>query len=144
MNSKIEIPQKIEVIVEVKDGILWGIVENKGDFIPTPYGETVDDLKQNLKELVLDYQNNDGKKDKFWSKVDTENLDIEISYDLQAFFKEFNEIKISALAHTANLNASLLRQYATGNKYPSADQVKKIESAVQELGKKLKHVSIYA
>lgn len=144
MNSKIEIPQKIEVIVEVKDGILWGIVENKGNFIATPYGETVDDLKQNLKQLVLDYQDNEGKKDKFWSKVNIENLDIEISYDLQAFFKEFNEIKISSLAHSANLNPSLLRQYATGNKFPSADQVKKIESAVQELGKKLKHVSIYA
>lgn len=135
---------KIEVIVEVKDGMLWGIVEGKGDFIPTPYGETVTGLKQNLKELVSDYQQNEGKKDKFWSKVDADKMDIEISYDLQAFFKEFNEIKISSLAESANLNPSLLRQYATGNKFPSADQVKKIELAVQELGKKLKRVSIYA
>ncbi len=135
---------KIEVIIEVKDGMLWGIVEGKGDFIPTPYGKTVTDLKQNLKALVLDYQQNEGKKDKFWSKVDANNMDIEISYDLQAFFKEFKEIKISSLAESANLNPSLLRQYATGNKYPSADQVKKIELAVQDLGKKLKRVSIYA
>ena len=135
---------KIEIIVEVRDEMLWGIVEGKGDFIPTPYGETVTGLKQNLKELVSDYQQNEGKKDKFWSKVDANNMDIEISYDLQAFFKEFNEIKISSLAESANLNPSLLRQYATGNKYPSADQVKKIELAVKELGKKLKRVSIYA
>ncbi len=136
--------QKIEVIVEVKDGILWGIVENKGNFTPAPYGETVNDLKKSLKQLVKDYQQNEGKKDKFWSKVNAENMDIEISYDLQAFFKEFNEIKISSLAESAKLNPSLLRQYASGNKYPSSDQVKKIESAVQELGKKLRHVSIYA
>lgn len=138
------IQPKIEVIVEVRDGMLWGIVENKGNFIPTPYGKTVDDLKQNLKQLVKDHQQNEGKKDKFWSKVNADNMDIYLSYDLQAFFKEFNQIKISSLAEFADVNPSLLRQYATGNKYPSADQVKKIESAVQELGKKLKRVSIYA
>lgn len=136
--------KQIEVIVEVKNGILWGIVENKGNFIPTPYGESVNDLKQNLKQLIEDYQKNEGKNDKFWSKVHTDKMDIEISYDLQAFFKEFNEIKISALAETANLNPSLLRQYATGNKFPSAEQVKKIETAVHQLGKKLEQISIYA
>ncbi len=135
---------KIDVIVEVKDGMLWGIVENKGNFIPTPYGNTVADLQQNLKQLIKDYQQHEGKTDKFWSKVDTDHMDIELSYDLKAFFKEFNQIKISSLAEFANVNPSLLRQYSTGNKYPSADQVKKIESAVQELGKKLEKVSIYA
>ncbi len=135
---------KIDVIVEVKDGMLWGIVENKGNFIPTPYGNTVADLQQNLKQLIKDYQQHEGKTDKFWSKVDIDHLDIELSYDLKAFFKEFNQIKISSLAEFANVNPSLLRQYSTGNKYPSADQVKKIESAVQELGKKLEKVSIYA
>lgn len=143
MKSNVAI-KKVEVIVEVKDGMLWGIVENKGNFIPTPYGHTINELKQNLKELIKDYQQNEGKSDKFWSKVNAENIDIEISYDLQAFFKEFNEIKITSLAESANLNPSLLRQYATGNKYPSVDQVKKIELAVKELGKKLKRVSIYA
>lgn len=135
---------KIEVIVEVKEGILWGIVENKGNFIPTPYGKTIHELEQNLKQLINDYQQHEGKTDKFWSKVDTGNMDIELSYDLQAFFKEFNQIKISSLAEFANVNPSLLRQYSSGSKYPSVEQVKKIESAVQELGKKLKNVSIYA
>lgn len=135
---------QLDVIVEVKGGVLWGIIENKGNFIPTPYGKTVEDLKQNLKQLIKDYQKNEGKKDKSWRKVDTDNMDLVISYDLQAFFKEFSEIKISSLAESANLNPSLLRQYATGIKYPSADQVRKIEFAVQELGKKLKSVSMYA
>ena len=134
----------IEIIVEVKDGVLWGIVEGKGNFIPTPYGQNVDELTQNFKDLVKDYQQHEGKKDKFWSKVDVDNVNIDFSYDLQAFFREFNEIKISSLAHSANINPSLLRQYATGNKYPSADQVGKISHAVKELGKKLKEISIYA
>ncbi len=135
---------KIEIIIEKKDGMLWGIVENKGNFVVTPYGKTKDEVISNLKELIKDYQLNEGKRDKFWSRVDIENMDIEIFYDLQAFFKEFKELKISSLASTASLNPSLLRQYASGSKYPSIDQAKKLEAAVHALGKKLNEVAIYA
>ena len=136
--------QTIEVILENKDGLLWGIVENKGNFVATPYGKTKDEVITNLKELITDYQQNEGKKDKFWSKVDVENIEVDISYDLQAFFKEFNELKISSIAEKADLNPSLLRQYASGNKYPSVDQAKKIELAVHALAEKLKNVAIHA
>lgn len=136
--------QKIEIIIEKKDGWLWGIVENKSNFVATPYGKTKDGLINNLKELIKDYQQNEGKKDKYWSKVDVENMEVVISYDLQAFFKEFKELKISSLAATAKLNPSLLRQYASGSKYPSAEQAKKIELAVHALAKKLNKVAIYA
>ena len=134
----------IEVVIERKDELLWGIVENKGNFIATPYGKTKDEVITNLKELIRDYQQNEGKKDKFWSKVDVDNMEVEISYDLQAFFKEFNELKISSIAERADLNPSLLRQYASGSKYPSVDQAKKIELAVHELAQKLNKVAIYA
>jgi transcriptional regulator with XRE-family HTH domain len=71
-------------------------------------------------------------------------MEIELSYDLQAFFEEFNELEISSIAERAGLNPSLVRQYATGSKYPSADQAKKIESALHSLAKKLQNVAIYA
>ncbi len=71
-------------------------------------------------------------------------MNIEIRYDLQAFFREFKDLKISSIAERAELNPSLLRQYATGNKFPSSDQVKKIEDAIHNLAKRLKQVSIYA
>ena len=135
---------KIEIIIEKKDGILWGIVEGKGNFVPTPYGKTKDEVITNLKILIREYQKNEGKKDPFWSKVTVEHMDVSVSYDLQAFFKEFNELKISSIAERADLNASLLRQYATGSKYPSIDQAKKIQNALQQLGNKLKQVAIYA
>ncbi len=135
---------KIEVIIENKDGFLWGIIENKGNFVATPYGKSKDELITNLKELIKDYQQNEGKKDKSWNKIDVDNMDIGISYDLRAFFKEFNELKISSIAERAELNPSLLRQYASGNKYPSAEQAKKIELAVHALAKKLNKVVIYA
>ena len=142
--SSLKRKPKIEVIFEAKDGLLWGIVENKGNFVATPYGKTKDEVITNLKELITAYQQNEGKKDRFWSKVNVDNMEVELYYDLQAFFKEFNELKISSIAKRAEINPSLLRQYATGNKYPSVGQAKKIQSAVHDLAKKLNQVTIYA
>src|ERR1019366_2214167 len=115
--------QKIEVIIEKNEGHFWGRIENKG-FMPTGQGETVPALLQNIKDSIEDYIEYEGKKDKFWSKVDINNIEFNILFDLEAFFEEFSELKISSIAERAGLNSSLVRQYATGSKYPSADQAK--------------------
>lgn len=135
--------RKLEVIIEKSEDHFWGRIENKG-FMPTGQGETVPALLQNIKDSIEDYIEHEGKEDKFWSKVDLNNIEFNISYDLEAFFEEFSELKISSIAERAGLNSSLVRQYATGNKYPSADQAKKIEEALHDLGKKLQQVAIYA
>lgn len=70
----------ITVIIEVKDGILYGIVENKGNFIPTPYGKNLDELINNLKELITDYQKNEGKEDPFWSKIDVDKIEFDFKH----------------------------------------------------------------
>lgn len=135
--------QQIEVIIEKNEDHFWGRIESKG-FIPTGQGETVPALLQNIKDSIEDYIEHEGKKDKFWSKVDVSNIEFNILYDLEAFFEEFNELKISSIAERAGLNSSLVRQYATGSKYPSFDQAKKIEVAIHSLAEKLQKASIYA
>jgi len=60
--------------------------------------------------------------------VGVDNIGAGISYDLQAFFKEFTELKISSITERAELKPSLLRQYASGNKFPSIDHQKKNRS----------------
>ena len=134
---------KLEVIIEQGDGELWGRIENKG-FMPATVGSSVKEVLDNLKMLIDDHILHEGKEDVFWKKVNTENIHFDILYDLQAFFEEFSELKISSIAERAGLNPSLVRQYATGNKYPSAQQAKKIEDALHGLGKKLQQVAIYA
>jgi hypothetical protein len=134
----------IEIIIEKSDGLLWGRVENRGKFMPTPFGKTKEALIENLKKLIYDYQQHEGKTDKAWSKIDIDNLDLEFHYDLQAFFQEHNYLKISSGAEKAGLNPGLLRQYASGVKYPSAEQAIKIENAIHLLADQLKEVSIYA
>ena len=135
--------QKIEVIIEKNEDHFWGRIENKG-FMPTGQGKTVTALLQNLKDSIADYIEHEGKKDKFWSNVDVKRIEFKILYDLVAFFEEFSDLKISSIALRAGLNPSLVRQYATGSKYPSAEQAKKIEEALHSLGKKLQEVTIFA
>ncbi len=134
---------KIDLIVETgKDGHYWGRIEDKG-FMPTGQGKSIKALIQNVKDCIEDYQQHEGKNDAFWSKIDLNNLEFNLKYDLQAFFEVFDAIKISNIAKKAGLNESLVRQYATGSKFPSIEQVKKIEKAIHDLGKELQKVKIY-
>ncbi len=135
---------KIEVIIEKNEGMLWGRVENKGKFLPTPFGKTKEALIENLKELIHDYQKHEGKSDKVWSKIEVNNVNLEFHYDLQAFFQEHRYLKVSSIAQKAGLNPGLLRQYASGVKYPLTVQAIKIENAIHSLADELKQVSIYA
>ena len=135
--------EKIEIIIEKNDCLLWGRVEGRGNYMPTPYGESTAKVLENLKELVHDYVSNEGKKDPFWKMIDLESLKIEFKYDLQAYFQEHDYLKISAVAEQAGLNPGLVRQYASGVKYPSADQADKIRKAIKKIARDLLHDSIY-
>lgn len=135
---------KIEIIIEKNDGLLWGRVENMGSHLLTPYGETTEKVIENLKELVQDYVANEGKKDKYWNKVDFKSVTFDFKYDLQAFFTEHDYLKISSVAEHAGINPGLLRQYASGVKYPSLEQAKKIELAIHNIAQELQGISIYA
>lgn len=145
MNSKSKTngKAKIEVIIEKENNHYWGRIENKGNFMPTGQGETIDKLLQNVKDSIEDYLKYEGRMDKYWSRIKLDQLDFDIRYDLQSLFDEFKELKISSIAERAELNPSLLRQYASGIKFPSVDHAKKIEIALHQLGNKLSQVAIY-
>ena len=127
----------IEVIIEKHGGILWGRVEDKGNFLPTPYGKTPDKVIKNLKELIKDYQAHEGKKDRFWKAVDVENMDVEFVYDLVGFFEHKKYLNLSAVAEKVGINRSLMAQYAAGIKYPSQERAEQIEKVIHELGRDL-------
>ena len=133
--------QKVEVILEKNDGVLWGRTEI-GDQLFTPYGENIEKLLTNLKELLTDHIQNEGKDVDFWKKLDVESLAVELKYDLEAFFLEHNYLKITSIAEQAGINPGLLRQYASGVKHPSAEQAKKIESTIHRIAKELQEVAI--
>ncbi|HEY1870018.1 MAG TPA: hypothetical protein VGG71_03115 [Chitinophagaceae bacterium] len=143
MGIKKNIKAKIEIIIEKNDGLLWGRVENKGRFMPTPYGRNTIKLIANLKELIADYVQHEGRKDLFWSKLNMNELQIDFRYDLESFFQEHDYLKISSVAELAGMNPGLVRQYASGVKYPSSEQADKIRRAIKKIAKELTQHSIY-
>jgi predicted RNase H-like HicB family nuclease len=145
MNSKSQTNRitKLEVIIEKENDHYWGRIEDKGNFMPTGQGKTINKLLQNVKDSIEDYIEHEGRKDKYWSKIKLDQVEFDIRYDVQSLFDEFNELKISSIAERAELNPSLMRQYASGTKFPSADQAKKIEIALHQLGSRLSQIAIY-
>jgi hypothetical protein len=144
MKQAAEPENYVEVIIEKHDGLLWGRVENAGNYMPTPYGESKQQLIENLKELIEDYIAHEGRNDAFWSRLDMNNLQLGLKYDLQAFFQEHDYLKISSVAEHAGLNPGLVRQYASGVKHPGADQADKIRKAIKKIGEELSEDLIYA
>lgn len=135
--------KKLAVVVEKNDGLLWGRVDISGQLF-TPYGETIEKLLENLKELITDHTLNGGKAEKAFANLSAEDLNVEIKYDLEAFFMEHDYLKISSIAEQAGINPGLVRQYASGVKHPSAEQAKKIEATIHKIANDLQQVELYA
>ncbi len=135
---------KLQVIIEKGDDVLFGRIEGGKLFTPVTSADSKKEVLANLKMLIKDYQENEGSSDKYWNKINVDTVEFEILYDFQAFFEEYDWITVSAIARHAGMNESLVRQYATGKKYPSLEQARKIQSIIRQLSKPLQKISIYA
>ena len=123
--------EKIKLIIEGGDGSLMGRVHYDDNLI-VDEAKTVEELERNMKKLLLDFHD-----------LDETSYEFQIEYDLTAFFEQFDYLKITKIAELSGLNGSLVRQYATGKKFPSANQAQKIEGAVRQIVKQLSDVRIY-
>ena len=133
---------KLAVILEKGDAGEWfASVDAPGTFLTT-VGSSIQEVTQNLKDLIQDHLEHEGKTQPTWQNVRVNDIDWEYSYDLSGFFEQFNALKINAIAKLAGLNPSLVRQYASGAKSASATQVQKIQKAVHQLAHSLLQVSV--
>ena len=132
------------VIIEKSDEGLYGRIEGHKSYLPVTLGKSKKEVLENLTSLIKDYQENEKDGDPFWLNLKIENLQFDISYDLPSFFSEYDFLNASAIARHANMNESLVRQYATGKKYPSFEPAKKLEDTIHNLTKELSKVSLYA
>jgi len=122
----------MKLIVEKNKDGFWGQIEEYPEVFAQ--GASIKELLENAKEgldLLLAETN---------EQIPEYSFDIVL--DLQEFFKVNDFIKISNLAKIAGMNQSLLRQYSKGIKYPSINQVKKIERVVRALGKEMMQTQI--
>ena len=131
----------LTIILEKGNDELWGHIEAPG-FLLTSVGDSLEEVTTNLRDLVADFLEHEGKTMPEWHGIAETDLTYTIEYDLTALFDVFSAIKINAIADASGINQSLMRQYATGKKRPSERQAKRIEVAVRELGERLQRVSV--
>ncbi|MEZ0484298.1 hypothetical protein [Fibrella aquatica] len=133
--------ETLTITLEKGDDELWGSIDAPG-FLLTSVGASVEEVTTNLRDLVADFLENEGKDMPEWKGIKETDITYNYEYDLTALFDVFKAIKITTIAEFAGINSSLMRQYAIGNKKPSEKQAKKIETALRQLGERLMHVSV--
>jgi hypothetical protein len=101
------------------------------DFIGTQ-GENFEELKTNILEAV-----NLFFEDK---KIAYTIKEVQLTFDLQSFFNFFKVINAKALSERIGMNQSLLAQYISGKKKPSASQTQRILKGVQQIGRELAEI----
>lgn len=122
----------IKLIVEGGDGSLFGRV-TYDDNLLIESAPSLKELEQKMRVLLFDFHD-----------LEPETISFQFEYDLTAFFERFDFLKITKIAEVSGVNGSLMRQYATGKKFPSANQAEKIERAVLALAQQLSEVRIYS
>lgn len=120
----------IQLVLEKEGGKLWGRVSYDDNLI-VDSATTLQTLEKKIRKLLKDFHQ-------------VEEATFEYAYDLTVFFEEFSFLNQSKIAALSGINASLLRQYASGVKNPSEQQAKKIQAAIRGLAVRLKNVQIYA
>jgi predicted RNase H-like HicB family nuclease len=118
---------KYKLIIEKNKEGYWSQVEK----LPSVFssGKTMAELIDNTKDAIELYF--DGSEQKI------ENIRFELVMDIQEFFNVNEYINITSLASRIGMNPSLLRQYSKGIKFPSLEQVSKIEKAIKQIGEEL-------
>jgi predicted RNase H-like HicB family nuclease len=132
---------KLTIIIEPGDGEMWGRIDAPYTMLTT-VGNSVEEVTQSLKDLIQDHLDHEGKEQAEWQGVQVKDIKFEYVYDLTELFEVLSAVKINSIADLAGINQSLMRQYASGVKYPSPTQAQKIQEAVHQLGQKLMQVSI--
>jgi ribosome-binding protein aMBF1 (putative translation factor) len=121
---------RITMTIEKVEGQHWGRVKVKHNlYVDKATG--IATLERKVKALLL-------------KEESLNDVVFNYVYDLTVFFEEFSFLNQSKIAERSGIHPALIRQYSSGHKFPSADQVKKIETAVRLLGVELSKVKLGA
>lgn len=120
--------QKIQLILERNGNRLWGRVLVEGNLL-TDSASSLQILEKKMRKILKDFEG-------------LEDVEFEYAYDLTVFFEQFDFLNQSKVAEIAGINPGLIRQYSSGHKQPSREQVGKIEKAIRLIAIKLRSVRL--
>jgi glycine cleavage system regulatory protein len=118
---------KPKLIIERSDSKFFGRVTVNNNLI-IDHADSIQLLNRQLKKLIYKFEN---------VAVD----DFDIVYDLTSFFTA-HPLNIGDVAKKAAISPVLMRQYASGVKFPSGDRLQQIEKAINEIGRELSKVKL--
>jgi hypothetical protein len=99
--------------------------------------EAKNDFDNSVKEVSL-YFEESGKD----LPEELQNIEFEYKYDLASLFNYYSFINVTKFAKVAGINASLMRQYKSGNQYISENQVMKIEKALHKIANEIAAIKL--
>ncbi len=99
--------------------------------------EAKDDFNNSVNEVSLYFQESGQEM-----PDELQDIEFEFKYDLASLFNYYSFINVSKFAKIAGINASLMRQYKTGNQYISENQVLKIETALHKLANEISEIRL--
>lgn len=124
---------KPKIIVKIlKEEKGYGATSKIGEKFIATCGDTFDELK----EMILDAVNLAFEEEGFVYSYE----EIELIYDMESFFNFYKVINAKALSDRIGMNQSLLSQYISGIKKPSAKQAHRILQGVHQIGRELSEV----
>ncbi|MFV0180290.1 type II toxin-antitoxin system HicB family antitoxin [Empedobacter falsenii] len=104
-------------------------------------GETIDEVKENFKEVIelqADYLKDKGKANEANELL---NATLTFYLDLETFFDYYSMFNKSKLAEYLGINSSLLRRLSTKNNIElSEKKAAQIEKGLHKLGNDLKEI----
>lgn len=99
--------------------------------------EAKTDFENSTKEMLASYTE-PGKE----IPTELKKLQFEYKYDLASLFNQYDFINVSKFAHMAGINASLMRQYKSGNQYISENQLSKIEEVIHKIAREMAAIKL--
>ncbi len=125
--------KKTEMIVERTN---TGYSAYAKDYPVGTTGGTLSELTDNMLEVMNFYFEEMEEKGKVIAEKD-----LKITLDLRQFFEFYKVINATALSERIGMNQSLLTQYISGIKKPSATQTRRILQGVQKVGRELAEIN---
>jgi hypothetical protein len=70
--------RKLQIIIEKGDNEWWGRITTIENFLPVTVAYTAPELVENIRMLVQDWQQHEGKEDQAWNMVNFNEMEFEI------------------------------------------------------------------
>lgn len=132
--QKIKIMKPTVQLTILKEDVGYGATGKCQDRFMATCGDTWEELQR----LIVDMVNLTFEDLGYTYTLD----EIQLEYDLESFFDFYRIINAKALSQRIGMNQSLLAQYINGAKKPSAKQMQRIVSGIQQVGRELSEVAL--